>query len=109
MRDLWADDQNPTPDMLKQKTEEQTAQGGTAIIGLDETQTGLFLDKDGAIESVCREIAKETGRSTEDFADILFEHQYNKEFWERCKLKGRGLVLEGNTRARCARPQFSND
>ena len=98
---MWTDDENPTPDMLKDKNEEETAQGKTAIIGLDETQTGLFVDKDGAIESVCRDMAKEAGKSTEDFAGILLKHQYNKEFWEKCKLKGRGLVLEGNTRARC--------
>jgi hypothetical protein len=71
--------------------------GEKAIVGLDTSQCGIFVDTEGAVRKVAEVIAEEQGISMED---VIQQNCEDMDFWERVKAEGSGLVIEGNSRTR---------
>ena len=71
--------------------------GEKAIVGLDISQSGIFVDIEGAVRKVAEIIAEEEGISMEY---AFTQNCGNMDFWDRVKHEGSGLVAEGNTRTR---------
>ena len=61
------------------------------------TYTGVCIDKNKALEQVCRTIAQEQNIEL-DMEQIIQDNQTNPDFWKMVMQKGKGLVIEGNTR-----------
>ena len=57
----------------------------------------MCIDKNKAIQTTCDEIAKEAGTAP-NYEQIIQDNQTNPDFWKRVLEKGKGMVVEGNTR-----------
>ena len=86
-----------TIEEVKALNEKEEEKGLKAVVGLDTTQPGIFVDKDGAAMKIAKEIAEEQDITV---SEAIIQNCGEDAFWDRVAAFGDGVVIEGNTRTR---------